>query len=359
MAEAESSEGKARDERMAFLGQVAESILKQDTQAAYEQGLAVIRREFPDMHVPMSAVYNKADVQQVADMGVSARLRLGQQHAGLTPIYGTDAQGKPVMGRMTQTGFEQIQLPPGFTLTPGLQKYDTGTELLAVDRGGNVVSRIPKEVREAAAEQAGGTVEGKEAAERPAKMRQAQSSIASLDRQHSRVLDMLDRAEDLVDRGWTTGLMAKPMSALPSDAKALAGVIRSIQANLGITELQALKGAGVSLGQVTEAEHALLQRLYGELEQAQSAEDVRRTLSDFRRELHAAQRERQAAYDRDFGGERAPHGSTGRRSSAQAPAAGSSAKVITREQARQLADKRGVSVEQVLQDAAAAGYGIR
>jgi pyruvate/2-oxoglutarate dehydrogenase complex dihydrolipoamide acyltransferase (E2) component len=190
-------------------------------------------------------------------------------------------------------------------------------------------------------------------------MRQAQTALATLDRQHKRVLDMIDRAESLVDRGWTTGLMTKPMSALPSDAKALAGVIRSIQANLGLTELQTLKTLGISLGQVTEAEHALVQRLYGELEQTQSAEDVRRTLGDFRRELHAAQRERQAAYERDFGREQAPQGTSARGGSAQTPAAGSGAKVISREQARQLAEKRGISVEQVLQDAAAAGYGIR
>jgi hypothetical protein len=57
--------------------------------------------------------------------------------------------------------FKEIKLPPGATVAPPTKAIDTGTETIIVDQAGNVISRQPKQLREAEKEKAAGTVEGK------------------------------------------------------------------------------------------------------------------------------------------------------------------------------------------------------
>jgi hypothetical protein len=57
--------------------------------------------------------------------------------------------------------FREIPLPEGATVAPPTKTIDTETEVIIVDQAGNVISRTPKQIRQAASEKAAGTEEGK------------------------------------------------------------------------------------------------------------------------------------------------------------------------------------------------------
>jgi hypothetical protein len=288
------------DQRFALAGQLAYAALQSGTPEAYERFRQEAGRVFgPEAAARVPAEYNKPWLMEVYTRGISASDRLkGQRQVGLTPVWGTDAQGKPVLMQLSSTGdVVTPQLPQGVTPSPGgVKALDLKTHMAIQDRNGNIIGYVPKDVAGEKEQE----VLGKDFGERPAKMRQAQTNMRQLEVQHDRVTRMLDEVDNLAGF-WTTGLMSQPMENIRgTEARRLAGRIRSINANLGLTELRALKDAGVSLGQVTEAEHALMQRLYGELSQAESPEDLKRTVADIRRELATARTLRNEAYARDF-----------------------------------------------------------
>lgn len=97
------------------------------------------------------------------------------------------------------------------------------------------------------------------------------------------VNETIDLARELAgDDDWTTGLSGAVLSNLPgTDAYTLSKRLDTIRANIGFDKLQAMREAsptGGALGQVSEMENRLLQAVYGSLDQAQSAEELRRVL---------------------------------------------------------------------------------
>lgn len=82
-----------------------------------------------------------------------ARLKVAEGPTfGKSPIYGTDENGNTVIVQVADDGSAvRTPLPEGVNITPGIQKFDTGTEIVMVDsRSGNVISRTPKDVAGAA-----------------------------------------------------------------------------------------------------------------------------------------------------------------------------------------------------------------
>lgn len=84
-----------------------------------------------------------------------------------TPIWGTDPNGNPVFGTLDNAGnFNVTQTPEGFSFGKEPIRLDTGTEYTLLDPvTRQVVGTQPKNLRDAAAETAAGTVEGRIAAE--------------------------------------------------------------------------------------------------------------------------------------------------------------------------------------------------
>ncbi len=66
---------------------------------------------------------------------------------GFTPIYGKDATGNTVAFQSSDAGgARQIELPPGITLTPGVQMHDLGDSVGIFDKSGNAVATVKKGV---------------------------------------------------------------------------------------------------------------------------------------------------------------------------------------------------------------------
>ena len=337
---------KQVEARQAFIGQVADGVLAVaeqggDVQAAYERGLQTLEQSgIPTNHLPRSVDLNM--VRQYSEMGRTAKERLTGQHAGLTPIYGTDAQGNTVLMQMTQSGkIRQTALPPGVTLTPGVERVDLGTEWGILDKKtGQLTQRIPKDVGGKAYQEHAGGEQGKEAGTRPERMRQTQTKLATIDANQTRVLGFIDEAEQLIDNGtFTTGFFGNIAKGIGgTDARRLAGILRSIGSNLGLQELLDLKAGGGGLGSVTEAEHALLQSRVGAIDQAQAGADLKKTLADIRQAITEGKQLRDEAYKRDFvdapSAPRSSGGSGGRASATGGPTPGR----MTRDQFQQVID---------------------
>jgi len=93
---------------------------------------------------------------------------------GMSPVWGTDAEGNPVLLQLSSGGgVSQVDMPEGVTPSPsGTQRVDLGTEWGILDRNGQIIQRIPKDVAGEAAQQKVGETQGAAAASIP-KVRQA------------------------------------------------------------------------------------------------------------------------------------------------------------------------------------------
>jgi hypothetical protein len=220
--------------------------------------------------------------------------------AGVTPIYGTNDAGEPVIGQLTNKGeFITPQLPPGFKLSTGHEKIDLGTAYLIKDKkSGATIGAVPKDVAGEAREKAKGGFEGKQ----PELFRKADAAMKDLERQHAIVGEDIDRALTMATSA-TTGF-ASLLSAIPgTPAHQLLQTLNTIKANVGFDKLQAMREAsptGGALGQVTEFENRLLQSVFGALEQSQNADELKFNLRRLKQTLLEAKRDRSDAFRRDF-----------------------------------------------------------
>lgn len=70
-----------------------------------------------------------------------------QSKYGNTPIWGRDANGKPVLLQVSSAGgpAQQVDLPPGVTPERGqIKTIDIGPEIIMIDANGNYIGRAPK-----------------------------------------------------------------------------------------------------------------------------------------------------------------------------------------------------------------------
>lgn len=98
------------------------------------------------------------------------------------------------------------------------------------------------------------------------------------------VNDAISRAMPQID-GWSTGLAGVLLSNWPaSQAKNVGRLLETVKANAGFDKLQAMRDAsptGGALGQVSERELGFLQSVFGNLEQDQSADQLKYNLQMF------------------------------------------------------------------------------
>lgn len=112
---------------------------------------------------------------------------LGDETFFGNPIAIQGPDGQIQYGQIGNKGtFRPIQLGEGQTFAPPTRTVDTGTEVIQMTQNGEVISRTPKQNREAAAQTAGGQVEGKTEAERriaaPADIQTGQNTISLIDK---------------------------------------------------------------------------------------------------------------------------------------------------------------------------------
>ena len=142
----------------------------------------------------------------------------------------------------------------------------------------------------------------------PRRTREAYATLAVIDQKHQLVGQDIDRALQLVttSRFPTTGVAGDFLKTFYQPGRDLASLIETIGANVGLDELQSLKASGTTLGQVTEAEHRLLQSVMGNLKQSQSQDQFTQNLQRLKTTLADVKQRRQQAAQRQFGGGAVP-----------------------------------------------------
>lgn len=155
-------------------------------------------------------------------------------------------------------GFKPIQLPEGASFAPPTRTVDAGTETILVDQAGNVISRTPKNNREAARETASGKVEGETTTER--------QLAASGDAQSAQnALALIENLRNDPAREQATG-----MSSILNNVPGTAGYdfnakVEQAKSGAFLTAIQQMKGLGALSNAEGSAATAAITRMKSSL----------------------------------------------------------------------------------------------
>ena len=195
-----------------------------------------------------------------------------QNKLGLQPIWGTGADGKPVLIQPSTTGDAVLtRLPPGVTLNSGTNKIDLGTSWGILDqKSGNIISTIPKDVA------------GKEKAEAVGKAQGvAQADLPRVQGATERMLRQIDDVLHDPNLGNVTGVQAY-LPTVRSSSRDTEAKIAQLKGGAFLQAFEALKGGG----QITEVEGEKATNALARLnDPRQTDEGFRKALQDFRGEV--------------------------------------------------------------------------
>jgi hypothetical protein len=234
---------------------------------------------------------------------------------GLTPIWGVDAQGNPVLGQMSdQGGLDVVPMPDGVTFGREPIRMDAGDRFVLLDpvtrqvigeipKSGNVPEGYSPDAETGALAPMAG---GPQAQEVAAKKSKAVNALGAVEQKRSVVTQDIDRAVRLAGSIPSTGLWSL-LNAVPGTPQGdLAGLLDTIEANVGFDALQEMRNnspTGGALGSVTERELSLLAATVGSLRQSQSKEQFTFNLKRLKEQLASSSASLKEAFSRDFGDE--------------------------------------------------------
>lgn len=270
-----------------------------------DRAKSLIEGQFPDLAPFVDAGASVEDV-----LGVAMKKKMGgdTQYA-LNPIWGTGPDGSPALGTLGNDGsFKQIETPPGFKPSTGVDKIDLGDRWALQDkRSGAIVDYMLKENYKEAFDKGAGGAAGTYAGQAPERKSKALNALDALDNQRVIVDDDIKRSVDMIRQNpnMTTGLVGGLAKALPgSPAFRLKQRLDTIKANVGFDKLQSMREAsptGGALGAVSEQENLLLQAVFGSLDQANDPQEILYNLERLQLILANSKDARRQAYARDFG----------------------------------------------------------
>lgn len=193
--------------------------------------------------------------------------------------------------------------------------YNTGTEFVQPDPtnpGGPPRASIPIDVAGKASQEAQGKATGEGVVGFP----KTQMAYKLFEDKSARLEETIDRAIGRIGP-LTTGAVGAILSNLPAtEARALAGDLATIKANVGFDELQQMRAAsptGGALGQVSNQENVLLQSVRASIDQLQSGQNVAKNLQIIKTSIAALRQIQKDKFDQDtarFGAPMATPGST-------------------------------------------------
>ena len=245
-------------------------------------------------------------------MGLKMLSGQGGQY-GVSPVYGTDAQGNPVILQMNSAGgASPVPLPPGVTVSPPMQYKDIGGGVVGLSsRGTGVQSYIPKTLppekapgylTQAELAKGQGQTEAKRAAAEP----MAKTNLAAQSAKTTMLDGLIDKAKGQANT-WTTGFIGQKTQDIGgTPAHDLQNTLYTIKANIGFDKLQQLRDSsptGGALGQVSEFENRLLQSVWGALEQSQTPEQFKFNLDMVKKQVHESWKRVGEAYKNTYGKE--------------------------------------------------------
>lgn len=103
---------------------------------------------------------------------------------GMTPIYGTNEKGEPVIMQLGKTGTPKlVQTPSGVKISTGIEKIDAGTHWVVNDkRSGQNIGIVPKDLRGAEREKGVGEAQGKAVASAPSDIDAGNNALGLLNK---------------------------------------------------------------------------------------------------------------------------------------------------------------------------------
>lgn len=242
---------------------------KQERSASYQffQKNAPEFAQLVDAGLPVKDVWSMyVKSRQDGDGGVER---------GLTPQYGVDANGNPVLIQLGKDGTAiQTAMPEGVTLSKEPIKLDAGTHFVLLDPiTRQPVGTIPKENYQEAFDTASGGSAGKAQAEAaanlPTDLATAEQAIIELDELINHPgLSAIAGPMDQYRPSWAMGAEGRDALARFNQAKG-----RAFLQAFGM-----LKGGG----QITEVEGLKAEQAMARMDRAQSEAEFKRALEDFR-----------------------------------------------------------------------------
>ncbi len=220
------------------------------------------------MRLGQQEVQNNFERQKLDIMRQNAT-KNGQPTYGLTPQFGTDANGKTVMMQLGNDGsVKQVALPQGVQFSNKPIVSDAGTHFVLTDPiTRQPVGMIPKNVAGAAAEKAVGTAAGEARAQIPG----AEGMASQIGRQ----IDELANDPYLPNM---VGPIASHLPNLTSDSARVQSRMDQLSGGAFLQARQMLKGGGA----ITDFESQKAEAAYARLNSAQSVADYRAALNEFK-----------------------------------------------------------------------------
>lgn len=195
-----------------------------------------------------------------------------QDEAGLSPVWGVDANGNPAIVQLRKSGkATQTELPAGFQVQKEPIKLDAGTHYVLLDPvTRQQIGMIPKDLAGAEQQKVIGKQQGENLQALPDALASAQQSLKTID-------DAINHP----GRSSATGLSGTvdPRNYIPgTDAYDFQQVNKKLQAQTFLEGYQKLRGAG----QITEVEGLKAEQAITNLELAQSDEQYLKALNDLK-----------------------------------------------------------------------------
>ena len=204
----------------------------------------------------------------------------------MVPVQGYDRDGNPtLLFPDGQGGLVQARTPDGVSIAPRTREINTGTEMITVDQGGQVVSRRPIDVAGREAQQEIGRAAGQQAAGAEQAAEVAQRTLGQIDA-------VLNHPAIGLGTG-VTGIVARRVPGTP--AYDFSSRVDQLQGQAFLQAFNTLRGGG----QITEVEGRKATEAIARLDPRLGEEAFRSALGELREivqtGLARAQRQRPAA----------------------------------------------------------------
>jgi len=191
----------------------------------------------------------------------------------LVPVYGTDAEGNTVLLQPGEDGTAPaMKLPPGVKVSNGIEKIDTGTEIILRDkRSGQVVGREVKNIAGAEAAKVEGKAAGEAKVDMPGAIAKAEESLATIEaiRNHP-------GRNQFGATGWGSQLPIIGDGAPGTKGRDFVGLVEQMKGKAFLEAFSQLKGGGA----ISEGEGAKATAAIARLDRAQSKEGFDAALKD-------------------------------------------------------------------------------
>lgn len=210
------------------------------------------------------------------------RLEVGNRGSrGLNPIW-VEEDGRTVLYQPTTSGPPiRMELPDGATPLPGIDRVDTGTQVVQTDRrSGDIVGAIDKDVSGEASAKAQGTAAGEIAGAAQAQLPQFAQAFGEVDSLISDILADPEAIKSITGASPTEGF-GGVLPPLTQSDRDLTAKIESLGGRAFLSARQALKGGGA----ITDYEGQQAGRALLRAQRAQSAEEFSQALVEFREHL--------------------------------------------------------------------------